>query len=414
MMILPVMLGGFRVLSPFIHKIGTGLQDRQGLIDRVAAFRKKTASRPVLLFHCASAGEFESLRPLAKELDRNRFALAVSYFSPSARAATEKSNEFDFIDCSPSDDPAIVNAYLDALRPCAVCITKHDVWPNFIWQSERRGIPRFLISGNFHARSLKMLPGARGFHRAVYRSFTEIMTVSESDSRRAAKLCGSDKNIVTIGDSRYDQVRIRSERPVEFQKEIIDFCKGKTVLIIGSSHTDDENLILPLLKKLMDRFPELSTVIVPHDPSKAASGRISSTAREFGLSVADLDLAPVKNQQLLIINRTGILADLYRLGSLAYVGGGFGKGVHSVLEPMIHGLPVITGPNINVSNEALQARTEELLVTVTGRNQASDVLSAWLSNSQSLLTLQKRARQFVLDRCGATKEIARRIQHGLA
>lgn len=408
------MLGGFRVLSPFISKIGTGLRDRQGLIDRVARFRTAIGTKPVLLFHCASAGEFESLRPLAREIDRRRFALAVSYFSPSARAATEKSNEFDFIDCSPSDDPRIVRAYLDSLRPSAVCITKHDVWPNFIWEAERRGIPRFLISGNFHSRSLKSIPGARGFHRAVYRSFTEIMTVSETDSQRAVRLCGTHRNIVTIGDSRYDQVRIRAERQVDIPQEIVDFCRNKTVVIIGSSHQDDENLMLPALKKLAEKFPDMRIIIVPHDPSTSATSRITGTAREFGLSSVDLDLGQVRDEKMLIINRTGILADLYRFGSIVYVGGGFGKGVHSVLEPMIHGLPVITGPNINVSNEALQARDEHLLLVVTGRNQVSDVMTAWLSNAPQLQALQAKARQFVLDRCGATKEIARRIQNGLA
>jgi len=400
-------------LSPFVPKIGAGLRDRIGLIDRVAAFRKSIGSKQVLLFHCASAGEFESLRPLAKEFNRDRFALVVSYFSPSAKSAIEKSTEFDFVDCSPSDSIGTVSAYLDAMKPSAVCITKHDVWPNFIWQSELRGIPRFLISGNFHARSLKALPGARGFHRSIYRSFTQIMTVSETDSERAAQLCGSDRNIVAIGDSRYDQVRQRAEREIDFQKDIFDFCTEKIVFIAGSTHSDDENLILPVVKKHIDKLPNLRLIIVPHDPSSDATKRITSTAREFGLSAADLDIDTVKDQNALIINRTGILADLYRIGSIAYVGGGFGKGVHSVLEPMIHGLPVITGPNINVSNEALQAKHVNLLATVTGRNQAGDILSEWLTELQELRALQKKTRQFVLDRCGATREIARRIQDGL-
>jgi 3-deoxy-D-manno-octulosonic-acid transferase len=412
--VLPVLLGGFHVLSPFVSKIQKGLRERKGLVDRVAAFRKLIGEKPVILFHCASAGEFESLRPLSREFDRGRYSLVVSYFSPSARAVTERSNEFDFIDCSPIDDIAHVRAYYDALRPSVVCITKHDVWPNFIWESKARSIPSFLISGNFHQRSLKLLPGARGFHRAVYSAFTEVMTVSEEDSKRAAILCGSRNRIFTMGDTRYDRVTQRAERAAEFPNELAEFCRGKLVLVAGSTHTDDENLLFPVIKKLTAAVPNLVSIIVPHDPSPAATRRIQATAREFGMSICDLDQwSKATDERSMIVNKSGILADLYRFGTIAYVGGGFGKGVHSVLEPMVHGLPVITGPNISVSNEAIQAKQAELLVTVTGRNQVSEILETWLTHEEFLHQLQASARKFVLDRSGATTQIASRIQHAL-
>jgi len=149
-MILPLLWGGSHVFSLFNEKVRIGLQGRQGLIDRVRQVRSRIADRPIILFHCASAGELEALKPIAAELDRNCVAPAVSFFSPSARSAAANSREFDFVDYSPIDLAAHVRSYLDAIQPSVIAITKHDVWPNFAWEAKARGIPLLPINGNFH------------------------------------------------------------------------------------------------------------------------------------------------------------------------------------------------------------------------------------------------------------------------
>ena len=412
-LILPAIWGGSRVLSPFVPKIRTGLEERKGLLGRVAGFRKQIGDQPVLLFHCASAGELEALKPLATRFNRSEVALAVSFFSPSARSALKKSDEFDFADYSPIDSPARVEAYLDALRPSVIAITKHDIWPNLVWTAHDRKIPVFLINGNFHTDSLRLWPGVRQFHASVYTSFAEIMTVSEDDATQARRFVGTEVPVRAMGDSRFDRVLARAQRKADLPAGLETFCAGRKVIVAGSSHPDDEQLLLPVLAKLALAFPNLLTVIVPHDPSPKARRRILDLCGQHKVPAHDLEQGtPPADTRVILINRTGILADLYRVGQISYVGGGFGKGVHSVLEPMANGLPVLCGPNIVVSHEAGMAKEQKILVVVADRKPLELQLREWFDDS-TLSSLREEVQVFVREHTGATDRIAARLNEAL-
>jgi 3-deoxy-D-manno-octulosonic-acid transferase len=131
------------------------------------------------------------------------------------------------------------------------------------------------------------------------------------------------------------------------------------------------------------------------------------------VSAVDLDRPSPASADVLLINRGGMLADLYRLGKVAFVGGGFGKGVHSVIEPMANGLPVLCGPNIHVSHEAGLAATKNLLAVVDGRNQAATILSSWLADNDVNEKRSREAREFVKERAGASKIIVETILRNL-
>jgi len=323
------------------------------------------------------------------------------------------STEFDFADYSPIDALALVKSYLDALQPKVIAITKHDIWPNLVWQAHERSIPTFLINGNFPASSLRLWPGVRQFHASVYESFTEIMTVSEEDAGQAKRIVGTEVPVRSMGDSRFDRVLARAGSASRLPDGVESACAGRRVIVAGSTHPDDEQLLLPVLSKLLSVLPGLMTVIVPHDPSRKARRRISDLCSQHSLQVHDLDSGlPANDVQVLLINRTGILADLYRVGQIAYVGGGFGKGVHSVLEPMANGLPVITGPNIVVSREAQSAKTEGILKVTTGRKQVEQQLLDWFRDDH-LNQLRKRVQEFVQENAGATQRIAARLSEAL-
>lgn len=412
--ILPTIWGGSSVLSLVQPKIRTGLTERAGLIERVCEFRRCVGERSVVLFHAASAGEIEGLKPVAREFDRNRMALALSYFSPSARAALRAGDDFDFADYSPIDCAARVAAYLDALRPALVAITKHDVWPNFAWAVRDRGIPLFFINGSFPAGSLRLWPGARQFHRAVYAAFSSIMTVSEEDAMQVRRIVADRVAVEVLGDSRFDRVlaRIAASQPLPDYTE--DLCAGRKVIVAGSTHIDDERLLLPVLRRMAAVLPDMLAVIVPHDPSPAARRRILALCAQSRLKARDLDDASLSPPaQVVIVNRSGILADLYRVGHVAYVGGGFGRGVHSVLEPMAASLPVLCGPNMTVSCEARAALHEGILSVVTGPRQLEASLRGWLRDDAALQTARESARDFVRIRSGASVRIADRLKEAL-
>jgi 3-deoxy-D-manno-octulosonic-acid transferase len=409
-LILPVIWGGSYVLWPVSPKIRKGLRERRNLVSRVREFRGRPELRPLIHFHCASAGEFESLVPLARGFDRQRFALSVSYFSPSARPVAGPSHDFDFADYSPIDCRRHTAEFLDALRPALVAITKHDVWPNFVWAARERGIPLFLVNGNFHAGSLRLKPVMRSLHREVYRSFSGILAVSEEDARRARLLTGEGTSVEVMGDSRFDQVLARVDQRRPLPADLEQAAQGRPVLVAGSTHMDDEQLLLPVIPRLRERIPNLLTVVVPHDPSARARGRILDLCSQHRLTAHDLDGAfHDEVAAVWLVNCTGMLADLYRVGQVAYVGGGFGKGVHSVLEPLAAGLPVVCGPHIGVSNEARVAESEGVLHVVRQRRPAEEKLGSWLSNPEGLDDMKRRAIAFVRERSGAAPRIRARL-----
>jgi 3-deoxy-D-manno-octulosonic-acid transferase len=129
-LILPALWGGFHVLGLFNHKVRRGLRGRKGLARRARAARLRLQDKPLILFHCASMGELEALHPLASKLAAKRVALGLIYFSPSAESAAKKADCFAYVDYSPSDTRQSVRRFLASLKPQALAITKHDVWPN--------------------------------------------------------------------------------------------------------------------------------------------------------------------------------------------------------------------------------------------------------------------------------------------
>jgi 3-deoxy-D-manno-octulosonic-acid transferase len=413
-LILPLLWGGSRVSALFVPKVREGLEGRKDLLHRVRDFRAQCGQRKILLFHCASAGELEALKPLTHEFNRKRIALVLSYFSPSARQALRASTEFDFADYSPIDAPELVAEYVDALRPDVIAITKHDIWPNFVWAAHDRNIPLFLINGNFHAQSLRLWPAIRQFHAAVYRSFTELMTVSEDDAQRARRIVGADVLVRVVGDSRYDRVLMRMAERRPLPNPLEQICTDRTALVCGSTHEDDENLLVPVLAKLSAQNSRLLAIFVPHDPSPKARHRLLDLCHTYKLTLWDCDNSePYQNESAILVNRSGILADLYRVGSVAFVGGGFGKGVHSVLEPMACGLPVLCGPKIVVSHEARVAEPEGILHTVRNRPSCEAILTEWFSDPVALTKLRERTSDFVRKRAGAVHQIAARLQEAL-
>lgn len=413
--ILPILWGGFHVLSLFNRKVRLGLQGRRGLEKRARDTRASLGDRPLILFHCASMGEFEALHPITKKLTPKKIALGVIYFSPSAETAAKKSDCFAFADYSPQDTRRTVRRFLRALRPLALVITKHDVWPNLIWECQSLGIPVFLVNASFPANSRQFWPIVRSFQRALTMSFRSILAVSPDDAKRARRITLQNVPIIVAGDSRYDRVtdhihRATAEIPFPQQRFV-----GRFVLVAGSTHTRDEEIVLPAVASVIRRHSQLLCLLVPHDPEPSALKSIQASCAAAGLDFLLLsqwrDGTPLG--QVLCVDRVGILAALYGLGHLAYVGGGFDKGVHSVLEPMAYGLPVLSGPNIEVSHEAQVAKTRGILQVATDADQVEAWIERLIADERARDQIGEKARVFMKERLGAAERIADFLQKEL-
>ncbi|MCB9357034.1 MAG: hypothetical protein H6508_03755 [Calditrichaeota bacterium] len=398
----PLISLGAAIGGVFSRKLRTGLEGRIGLAERARTFREQQQKAKVVLFHCASAGELEGVKPVADAFRKRGWLCAASYFSPSALTAL-RGAEFDFADYSPRDSVVSMRDYLQALRPDVVLISKHDVWPNMVWQSKSLGIPVWLINGNFHAGTSKQYPGLRQFHRAIHRELSGILAVSEADAQRARLIAGNTTYVAAVGDSRFDRVTSRARNIALADDFLSSAISGRHVIVAGSTHEKDEALLIGALSKAIQEIPEFLMLLVPHDPSEEALRRILERAQDAGLHAADSsEQAP--DVSLLVINHSGVLADMYRFGHLAYVGGGFDRGVHSVLEPMAHGCEVVCGPNIGVSREANDALKEGLLAVV----QDSVALEAELRRRRDEIKTMD-VRIFVEQRSGISEKILEHV-----
>ncbi len=238
-------------------------------------------------------------------------------------------------------------------------------------------------------------------------SFRSILAVSPDDAQRARRITPQNVPIVVAGDSRYDRVTERIHRAaaeIPFpQESLVSRC----VVVAGSTHATDEAIILPAMATVIRRHSHLLCLLVPHDPEPSVLKNIEASCAALGLDFLLLSQwrAGVPLGQVLCVDRVGILAALYGLGHLAYVGGGFDKGVHSVLEPMAYGLPVLTGPNIEVSHEARVAKTRGILQLAMDANQVEMWIEKLITDDNARDRIAEKARIFMKERLGAAERI---------
>jgi len=314
-----------------------------------------TDSKQRVWIHCASMGEFEAIRPLARLLRERGAFLCISFLSTSGPKHLQGGVEADLVAYHPFDTPRSARRFVGLLKPDIVCVTKHDLWPNHLRQAKQAGAKLLFINANFHSRSRLTISWLKGFHRELLSLFDVVAPVSKVTAARFRDLLDElPIRIEMLGDSRYDRVLERANENDAHHSLPPDFREG-TILVAGSTWEAGEHHLLPAFERLRSTYPELRLLLAPHDPSeqqlKACIKRLESLNLSW-LRLADAQPGISTNKAVLLVDRVGLLAGLYHVGTIAYVGGGFTTGVHSVIEPAAHGLPVLFGPSHHVSQEA--------------------------------------------------------------
>ena len=339
----PAMEAGLLLAMPFSRKVRAGVRGRLHEAAELSRARSRCRDdRPRVLVHCASAGELEGAVPLLEALrGRAEADIILSYYSPSARERAEGITAAAAHLYLPFDSPRRVRRLLDILEPSLILFAKHDLWPNLIWEAADRGIPTAVINGNFRPDSTRLRRWAIPFNREVLGRLSAIYAVAEDDARRFRFLAGGEVQVVSAGDTRFDRVRQRA-------------LAGREVAVAGSTWPEDEKRLLPAWGRICAAYPGAVLVLVPHEPTPERLRGIEQGCAEEGIRTATLaaveEGADVPN--VVVVDRVGVLAGLYGLGRIAYVGGGFGAGVHSVLEPAVFAIPVLFGPRHLNSHEA--------------------------------------------------------------
>jgi 3-deoxy-D-manno-octulosonic-acid transferase len=377
---------------------------RRGVRRRYAAFARQTG-RPLLWMHAPSVGEGLQARPVL-ELARTRLArtqLAYTYFSPSAERFAQ-SLDVDFRDVLPFDATGDARAALNALAPTALVFSKLDVWPTLAREASARGVRLGLISATLASGSSRVGGLASALLRDAYARLDRVGAISSQDAERLVRLGVPADRITVTGDTRYDQVWARAQAATLDSPLIGPLRSDRLTLVAGSTWPADERHLLEAWSRIREVHPEMRMIIAPHEPTPAHVAPIERWCETSHLTGARLGAADAASADVVIVDRVGVLGDLYKLADLAYVGGGFhAAGLHSVLEPAAFGMPVVFGPRHANSRDARLLLEARAAATVSDTTSLEAALTAWLEDGPARRASGDAAREVVRAGLGAAE-----------
>lgn len=317
---------------------------------------KRDSSLPLVWVHSPSVGEALMAEAIIGAL-RSRVTCQVvfTFFSPSAERMADRVGA-DVGTYLPWDVRADIRRVLSALDPAVLAFVRTEVWPTLVREASMRGVRITLLNAPLAASSSRLRPVVRSLLRASYRRLDLLGAVSADDAERFGQL-GVERNRVRVtGDARFDQVLARVagiDRGSPLLQRLSDV--SRPTIVAGSTWPADERMLIAAFPKMLEDG-RARLVVAPHEPTDAHIDRLErelAVARIDHARLADLEQSETELPDVVIVDRIGVLADIYAIGQVAYVGGGFGRhGLHSVIEPAALGLPVLFGPEHGNAREA--------------------------------------------------------------
>lgn len=355
--------------------------------------------------HAPSVGEGLQARPLLElaRLRRPELQLAYTHFSPSALAFA-RALDVDFRDYLPFDTPGDARVALDALKPTALVFSKLDVWPIITREARARGVRLGLVSATLSRGSSRRSRTASALLRDAYAALEVVGAIDAADADRLVELGVRPQAIVVTGDTRYDQVWLRAQRVDRASPMIERLRTGRPTIIAGSTWAADEAVLLPAFESVARSGTNARLIVAPHEPKADHVARLIDWAKRAKFSVARLDEPNAGDADVVVIDRVGVLGDLYVLADIAFVGGGFhAAGLHSVLEPAAFGTPVLYGPRNEMSRDAALLTQRGGGAAVANEDELTRRLRLWLTDSNARREAGNYARALVRSGIGAAE-----------
>lgn len=388
-------------------KVLRALSARRGIKGRYRHWghTSRDPLRPLLWIHAPSVGEGLQARPVLELVRRLRgdVQLAYTHFSPSALSFAQ-SLDVDFRDYLPFDSRGDVRVALAALQPTALVFSKLDVWPRLVEEASDRGVKLGMISATLTASSSRRSHLASILLRDAYARLEVVGAIDETDADRLVALGVRPGAIAVTGDTRYDQVWDRAMRLDRSGALLRRLAVSRPTLVAGSTWPADERPLLSAWLGVRATVQNARLIIAPHEPTEAHLAAVEAWAASTGLRLTRLGAADIELADVVLVDRTGVLGDLYALADAAFVGGGYhAAGLHSVLEPAAFGAPVVFGPRYTMSRDA------RLLVAAGGGVSAAEPASLrerlvlWLTDADRRTESGSAARGLVRAGLGAAR-----------
>lgn len=390
---------------------------RHGFRDRLGFYRhlERGTGSPRIWLHGASAGDLLSLQPMMRELKKRRpdcCILVTTITNSGLEMARRKLAEADVVLYAPYDLPGAARRAVAALRPDLLVLEYTEIWPNLIRAARRAGVAIALTNGRFNPQKLSRY---RALFRAIGNPLRRIdcfLMRSDEEAERVLSLGAAPDRVWVTGNTKFDALVLDgAPGREEALRAEMGLDPRAPVLMAGSTHEGEEELLLSVFRKLLAKHPRLQLVVAPRYVER--SGRIMALAAEAGLSVRlRSGGAAAGNAQVTVLDTIGELAAAYRLATLVFVGGSFvTRGGQNVLEPAAQGKPVLFGPHMENFKDSVQVLQGRGGIQVAAPDQLLKVADELLSRPDQIAELGTLARQSVTAIRGAS---ARNVDHMLA
>ena len=354
-------------------------------------------------FHAASLGEFEQGRPLIERIRKEypQYKILQTFFSPSGYEVRKNYDGADIVCYLPIDTPSNVKKFIDLVNPCMVFFVKYEFWQNYLNALSKRGVPVYSVSSIFRPGQIFFRWYGKSYQQ-VLKTFAHLFVQNEESKQLLAEI--GVKNTTVVGDTRFD--RVLDICAAAKQLPLVQKFKGDALTFVaGSSWGPDEDIFI----KYFNAHPEMKLIIAPHVVNDGHLKEIESKLQRSCIRYTKATEENVEQADCLIIDCYGLLSSIYRYGEISYIGGGFGVGIHNVLEAAVYGIPVIFGPNNKKFREAQHLLANKGGFEINGYEDFEQLMNKFLADEAYLKQSGQAAGDYVKGNSGAMDKIMKRV-----
>lgn len=396
-----------RIASLFNKKAKLWVAGRKGIFAEIEKKIDKNAK--IAWFHSASLGEFEQGRPVIEKFKAKfpDYKILLTFFSPSGYEIRKNYEGADYIFYLPADTRIKAKRFIELTKPKIVFFIKYEFWYNYLKRLQKRNIPTIIFSSNFRQDQLFFSWYGKWF-RKILGNFSHIFVQTSPSLELLNKY--NINNASVAGDTRFDRV-VEIAQLSKSIEEIDKFKSGKKILIGGSTWERDEELLIQYFNTTDKDF---KLIIAPHEIDQKHIEKIKSALHRKYLLLSEATTENVQNIDCIIVDSIGKLSSIYKYADIAYIGGGFGKGIHNILEASVFGMPIIFGPNFEKFVEANDMVELGAASTITNYGELRKLIDSFIDNKDLLDEVSAKSKYYVGNNSGAVDIIMREVNKIIA
>ena len=391
-----------KIAAMFNNKAKLFVNGRKNLFENLAA--NVNPKDKNIWLHASSLGEFEQGRPVIEKIRETHpdYKIIVTFFSPSGYEIRKNYKGADYICYMPLDTPQNAEKFLEIVNPKTVFFVKYDFWYNFLNKINQKQIPLYIFSTIFRQNQIFFKWYGKKYRKVL--TFFNHLFVQNQESVNLLKSININ-NVTVAGDTRFDRV-CQITRNAEDIQLVNHFAQNSTIIVAGSTWPPDENLLIPAFENLKTSNQNLKLIVAPHEIHES---RIESLVEKLknlkSERYSKANASTINNYDVLIIDNIGMLSKIYKYATVAYVGGGFGVGIHNILEAVSYSIPVIFGTNYKKFKEAVDLVEKGGAFSIDNQQKLQNKLQELLTDKNLLENTGKICLNYVKENLGATEII---------